>query len=169
MLDFSRKVYSRHPDCLIFGYSRSSSPEYALNYANEWDYYYSYSHVLKEYYPSSLFFSRGRDIFHNFQGRISLDELKASKKCLLLYGTPCEFLNGFVETELVDSSGKENLYKVKSSPSEEAMMFYHLAKSFESKKDFNNAMKFAYQARRMDLPKMDAYLIELQKQKAQNE
>ncbi len=159
-LAFSKKIFSDYRGCIIFSYSRSSSMEFALNFANEWDWMYPFCEILQQKYPTSVFYSRGRFIFNSFQRQLSLDNLKglqAAGHCLLLFGTPSDFVYGFLGVEEIESAGKEKVYKIRFIPSSEAVGEYLMAKDFENKKDYRAAYACALNARQAGLPGMEGY------------
>ena len=84
-------------------------------------------------------------------------------KCVLLYGTPCEFLNGLIKVKQIDYSGAgDNLSKVESVTEDRAFLHYLAAKNLEAKKEYKAALWNAKKAKVLGFLDIDTYLNQLE-------
>ncbi|MDP2653309.1 MAG: hypothetical protein Q8Q08_04685 [Candidatus Omnitrophota bacterium] len=148
ILEFSRKVYTQHRGCAIFGYYRSSSPMTALDFGDDCFGFKHYAGLMQAKFPDALFYNRWTRDFHAFDHSVSLPGTLDTYPCTLLYGSPMDF-PGYIKTELVETGPDANLYRVTAYTGREAAMFYVAAKVAQADGDYHRAMAFALKAKEL--------------------
>jgi hypothetical protein len=161
---FSNKVYDKYNHCAVFGYYRSSSLPMAIRFAEGHGNLKIYAQQLREMYPDSLFYNPWHRTFHNFEKNVFLEKILKDKDCALLYGSPMDFSQGFINVEEIESVQNERLYKIVSTTLDDAHKHYLISKALESKKEYGTAYGHAVKAKSQGRPGLDGYIEELKKQ-----
>ncbi|OGW97021.1 MAG: hypothetical protein A2Z81_06505 [Omnitrophica WOR_2 bacterium GWA2_45_18] len=159
--DFSRMVYTAYPNCIVCGYYRSSSKEYALNFGDENAGPRVYSDLLQELYPRAVFMQVFNGMFHNYKWNLDMEGLRKASACLLLYGSSDDFQRALLKTEHMASSRKEGLYRVQSFVPRQAIQYYYISEEFKSQGKYKEAYAFAQKAGFLGYPDLENYIHEL--------
>ncbi len=158
ILSFSRRVRERYADCALCGYYRSSSIPIALDFGNDCYGLKTFGKLLNELYPDQYFFNYWKKRFHDFEKWVTLEDIKKKKKCVILYGSHCNFSKGFLKVEPAAQGSKEAAYRVLYSTVDRAIEHYLTAKSFEARKNFRAAYVHALTAQKLGFPDIEPYL-----------
>jgi len=163
--NFSQMVYSKYKDCIICGYYRSSSPEFALQFGDDNAGNLAYNNILRKVYPHAYYFHYWTRWFHDGLNNVLFSQLKKMNDCILIYGSQYhhEFQDGFLIAEKIESSATEDLYLVKGSTIEGAMQSYMLSQYFLKQQEYQKAYEFALKAKALGVPRIDDYIKQLQK------
>ncbi len=163
--EFAKRVYTKYQDCLICGYYRSSSVEFALEFGDDCYGYKAHAKVLKDLYPSAYFFHYWTRVFHDFTNDIPLKVLMARNSCVLIYGMHYahDFRDGFLKLEKIETSESEDVFRVTGSTAEEAVSHYLTAKYFQTQRQYRQAYLHALRAKELGFPRLENYLEELKK------
>ncbi len=159
--NFSRMVYSKYKGCIISGYYRSSSKEFALDFGDYNAGNKVYGGILRSLYPHTILYNFWERRHHRFGKTVPYTKLAEVCPCLLLYGSKCDFSRKSFIVEEIAANRKEALYRIKSSTAGEALAHYIKSKVFYVKHDYVSAYRHALKADYYGFPRMAGYLNQL--------
>lgn len=162
--EFSQEVYHDHPDCLVCGYYRSSSPAFALQFGDDNQGHKAYTDVLRKVYPNTYFYHYWGHYFHDGSNIVYYEDMILQSPCVLLYGSRLDdqFNQGFIKVHEIASARSEGLYRVDAVTATQALVMYENAKHYESAGQYATALDYARKARFFGLRSMDKYMRELE-------
>ncbi len=159
--NFSKMVYSKYKGCIVSGYYRSSSKEFALDFGDYNAGNKVYGGILRSLYPHTILYNFWERRHHRFGKTVPYTKLAEICPCLLLYGSKCDFSRKSFIVEEIASNRREALYRIKSSTAGEALAHYIKSKVFYIKHDYINAYRHALKADYYGFPRMEQYLNQL--------
>lgn len=156
--NFSHQVYEKYQDCIMCGQYRSSSPEYALHYADDWVYFGAFRDVLNKIHPNSFTYLGPH--FKNFKDIVDFSELKKLNPCILIFSkTPrIQHLN----TQLLEKSTYgESLFKVNSSKFETGHILLAAAKNLINQRKIQEGYMLLLKAKELNVKELNDELNEI--------
>lgn len=155
MINFSQSVYAQYNACVIAGYYRSSSVNFALQFGDDNAGRKAYGEVIKKIYPQHVFYQLWDKRFDNSAGIVYAQDILNTAPCLVLYGSLKEhesILPPLIESKLLKSAGLEGVFAVTQSTDRQAREALMLSKVALMKNEFQASYMLALQAHAMGLP-----------------